>query len=78
MRPERQLEQLVPGAGAAHPVHGAEARRSEPMLPADFRAPVPSAVPPQPRYQVAQSGLFGHSRESGPLELSLAKYEASR
>lgn len=43
VRPQRQLEQLVPGAGAADPLHGAEAGRAESLLPSDLQAAVPGA-----------------------------------
>lgn len=36
VRPQRQLEQLLSGAGAAYPLHGAEAGRAESLLPSDL------------------------------------------
>lgn len=35
VRPQRQLEQLLSGAGAANPLHGAKVRRAKSLLPAN-------------------------------------------
>lgn len=52
VRPQRQLEQLVSGAGAADSVHGAEAGWAESLLPSDLEASVPAPPPAQHPDQV--------------------------
>lgn len=52
MRPQRQLEQLIQRAGAANPLHGAEAGRAESLLPANLWAAVRGPASQEPRDQV--------------------------
>lgn len=52
VRPQRQLEQLLSGAGAAYPLHGAEAGWAESMLPSNVWAAVSGPTSPKPGDQV--------------------------
>lgn len=54
VRPQRQLEQLLSGAGAADPLHGAETGRAEPLFPSDIWAALSGPAASQPGDQVEE------------------------
>lgn len=55
VRPQRQLEQLLSGAGAADPLHGAETGRAESLFPSDVRAALSGPAPPWLGEQVKET-----------------------
>lgn len=71
VRSQCQLEQLVPGAGAEDPLHGAEAGRAESLLPTNYRAAVSGPTSPQSRDQVnstAQDVVSKRSQDTSTEE----------
>lgn len=68
VRPQRQLEQLVPGAGAEDPLHGAKAGRAESLLPSDLQAALPGPPSAQHRDQVKPLAAIDTQSQPGTYQ----------